>query len=147
MFKNNITNEYELKIDQYLFKRHRIYKDHYLIILNEPIPTNPLWFFTSMSFLIFGKDLEQMFSNVAFRFNPADENSPYVTLTSSDHDDTKNFDCGIRFLTEAESKLTSVTSQKEVDNDHINYVDHASKYLASNEEQAGLDLNQMSGLH
>ena len=153
---NGETKEYEMRMEQYMCRLRKYCDDSYLMIYDEPDPLKPLWFYFSFSVLVFGKDIKNMFSDVAFRFNPLDSSSPYVTLNypSRNQDPLQLVThqpiegTGLRFLTEHEYKLISdpgdeIGTTDGPDNDDYN-IDLASKYLAENEEQSGLNFG-MSG--
>jgi ubiquitin-protein ligase len=133
----NETKEYEMKIEQYICQTKDYCNNSYLMIYDEPDPLKPLWFYFSFSMLIVGKDIKNMFSNVAFRLNPLDKTSPYVTLNNHPTND-RFAKPGVRFLTEHEHKLIN-DPQDDAEVNGTDYdINLAAKYLAENEEQSGL---------
>lgn len=111
--------EHSLKIDQFVCGSSLNINDKYLMVYDEPTPEKPIWFYVSCAVIYFGEDMQHMFSNIAFRFNPTDKNSPWVTTnhTTNLHVSTliNGIDqiivpiegTGLRFLTENEIKLVS----------------------------------------
>jgi len=145
--------EYIMEIDQYICNMMAL-DNHLVIDLNESEsddassnkknkenletyidPSNLVWFYISFSTMIVGEDLTGMFLNVAYRLNPADRTSPYVTTGMS----------GTRILTDDEVKMISNTeddeSIKPTKMEDYYDIELASKYLASTVEQTGLDLS------
>jgi ubiquitin-protein ligase len=154
--KNGIRKEYVMTIDQYICNMLSL-DNHLIIDFNESNklnnssddtesyinPSNPLWFYISFSTMIIGEDLIKMFTNVAYKFNPTDKMSSYVTLTFN-----KGCGSGVRLLTDDEIKLVSegVDESTKLNNDDYYDIELASKYLASTAEQTGLDLSRVSYL-
>lgn len=116
------NGEYLLKIDQYVCKTSLNLSDKFLIVNDEPIPEKPIWFYSSCAMICFGEDMRHMFSNIAFRFNPTDKNSPWVTTNHTVKTSTiingieqhivPIEGTGLRFLTETEIKLVSGVETK-----------------------------------
>jgi len=152
--QGNKCKEYVMVIDQYICNMMAI--DNHLIVdfnrsnnennEDEYIdPSNPLWFYISFSTMIVGQDLIRMFTNVAYRLNPTDKTSPYVTLNNRAPMFAAHTESGTRLLTDDEVKLVSEridTSTKSIDDDYYD-IELASKYLASTAEQTGLDLSNV----
>lgn len=161
--------EYIMKIDQYIHDHTPIFSDRFLMVYDEPNPTKIIWFYISYSRLCFGTDIKPLFNNIAFKFNPFDGTSPWVTLRSvAEHDRTNTImhdrftyidqfvpidDTGLRFLTEAEIKLVSggnkdvkVIKDTKVDKDDDYDIMLASKYLAKSCEETGLDIRNMNSI-
>lgn len=155
--KNGARKEYIMKIDQYICNMMAL--DNYLMVdLNdycmsdktnnsesEPYinPSNPLWFYISFSTMIVGEDLIRMFTNVAFRLNPTDKTSPYVTLNIVPGF-VAGSEAGIRLLTYEEIKLVSEDIDEPAkSNDDYYDIELASKYLASTAEETGLNLSNV----
>lgn len=140
------SKEYIMNIDQYTCSLNKNINDNYLILENLDKedqffnPSKPLWFYTTFSVMILGEDLVKMFTNVAYRLNPTDKNSPYVTTSRS----------GTRLLTTDELKLISIDSNDSVKSsnpDDYYDIEFAAKYLASTPEQTGLDLSAVGFLN
>ena len=110
-------------------------------------PSNPLWFYISFSCMIVGKDLAKMFTNIAYRLNPIDKSSPYVTLNHVPPFIRDVTETSIRLLTDDELKLISTdtddSDSSKLNNDDYYDIELASKYLASTAEQTGLDLSNV----
>lgn len=162
-------DEFEMKIDQYVCGSSINIANNTLMVYDEPNPNKPLWFYISCSMIYFGEHMHHMFSNIAFKFNPTDEQSPWVTVDNSRllHQDFRTMNMttnmhvpiegtSLRFLTESEIKLISGTDsgyhssdrspiQREKDDEDYN-IDLAAKYLASSAEQTGLDLSRMHAI-
>lgn len=136
----NRTEEYEMKIEQYICHVRPHCEDSYLMVYDEPDPLKPLWFYFSFSILVFGKDIKNMFSNVAFRLNPLDRSSPYVTFNNNPTDNHRTIrESKLRFLTDHELKLINDPQGELEGVDETEYdINLAAKYLAENEEQSGL---------
>ena len=147
----NGIKEYVMNIDQYICSFKSILNDNYLIleVSNEENlfinssnsffdPNKPLWFFTSFSVMILGTDLLEMFTNVAYKLNPTDKNSPYITNSSN----------GTRQVTSAELNLIHNNTDDIVNSiDDYYDIELATKYLAATSEQTGLDLSAINLLN
>ncbi|VBB17606.1 hypothetical protein YASMINEVIRUS_69 [Yasminevirus sp. GU-2018] len=129
--------------------------DIYDTVENSIDPSYPVWFYISYSLLTVGEDIGRMFTNIAYRLNPHDRESPYVTHNSppsSSAGDAREVrtDNRCRLLTEDELKLVSGKRDEPGPADKMDDyfdIELASKYLASTAEQTGLDLSAIRYLN
>ena len=147
--KCNDERKYVIKIDQFMINTMNL-TDYYLMLCDEPDPIVPVWIKNSYSLLNIGTNLNEKLKKVAFKLNPTDDNSQYVTcgeckdgVNEEDDDYNDNFhessNCGLRLLTEDELKL--------INKDDIQMdLELTKKYVASTFDETGLDLSRVKNI-
>lgn len=129
---NESKSVYELRMDQYVCQDKKTFIDNCLTIDEEPDYSNPMWVCMSFSLINMGTESANMLKDIAYRMDPSDNTSPYVTLDN-------NSKTGMRIVTDHE--LNMLIKDDDVGGE-VYDIKLASKYLASTAEETGLDLSK-----
>lgn len=144
-----------MTIDQFLCFDADSRNNKFIVLTEYPKPECTPWFDVSYASLILGQGILTLFDNIAFRLDPSDPTTPYITFNKNSLHGKK--ESSLRLLTDHELKMIKQDVKPMVDNlvkdsdssieinesDDEYDIELAKKYIASNERETGLDLSRM----